>query len=59
MKRFVCRLLASHKWVRLETSSEEAYRCSRCGKRHFGKPGGRDLQSTTGFIDPGGTGGPF
>src|SRR4051812_41766980 len=38
MKRFVCRFLASHKWVRLETPGEEAYRCSRCGKRLFGKP---------------------
>jgi hypothetical protein len=38
MRRFVCRLLNSHKWVRLETPGEEAYECRRCGKRFFGKP---------------------
>ena len=37
---FICRLLNSHKWDRLQTQSEEAYQCLRCGKRHFGKVGG-------------------
>jgi hypothetical protein len=38
MKRgWVCRLLSSRKWVRLETASEEAYQCRRCGKRRFGR----------------------
>ena len=32
---FVCRLLNDHKWVRMQTH-EEAYRCRRCGKRHYG-----------------------
>ena len=34
---FVCRLLNTHKWERVQTRSEEAYRCRRCGKRHYGK----------------------
>jgi hypothetical protein len=33
----VCRLFNSHKWVRIQTPTEEAYQCRRCGKRHFGK----------------------
>jgi len=33
----VCRLLNRHKWVRIQTAEEEAYRCRRCGKRHYGK----------------------
>jgi hypothetical protein len=37
MSSFVCWLLASHKWERVQTPSEEAYRCRRCGKRHYGK----------------------
>jgi DNA-directed RNA polymerase subunit RPC12/RpoP len=37
VKRLMCRLTNSHKWVRLETPSEEAYECKRCGKRFFGK----------------------
>jgi hypothetical protein len=37
-RKWVCQLLNSHKWVRLETLNEKAYQCSRCGKRHFGKP---------------------
>ena len=36
----ICRLLNSHKWARLQTRSEEAYECLRCGKRFFGKVGG-------------------
>jgi hypothetical protein len=31
------RLLNTHKWERLQTRSEEAYRCRRCGKRYYGK----------------------
>ena len=34
---FGCRLLNSHKWERVQTRSEEAYRCRRCGKRRYGK----------------------
>ena len=32
---FLCRLLNDHKWERMRTR-EEAYRCRRCGKRHYG-----------------------
>ena len=34
---FYCKLLNTHKWERVQTRSEEAYRCRRCGKRHYGK----------------------
>jgi hypothetical protein len=34
---FVCRVVNRHKWERFETSMEEAYRCGRCGRRHYGK----------------------
>jgi hypothetical protein len=56
MKRgkWVCRLLGDHKWVRLETGGEEAYTCSRCGERHFGKPPGRSLAGFTGGAGGGG-----
>jgi hypothetical protein len=37
MGKFVCRLLASHKWERVQTPSEETWRCRRCGKLHYGK----------------------
>jgi hypothetical protein len=52
MRGLLCRLLNTHKWVRMETWTEEAYRCRRCGKRHYGKP------PKTGIIpfDSGGTG---
>jgi hypothetical protein len=30
-------LLATHKWDRVQTREEEAYRCRRCGKRHYGR----------------------
>ncbi len=46
MKRLLCRLTNSHKWVRLETASEEAYECKRCGKRYFGKRKDPDLHLT-------------
>jgi hypothetical protein len=36
-QRWVCRLLNSHKWMRMQRVSEEAYECRRCGQRHFGK----------------------
>jgi hypothetical protein len=36
-KRWICRLLNHHKWVRMRRFSEEAYECRRCGERHFGK----------------------
>ena len=52
MKFLLCRLLNNHKWVRMETSSEEAYRCRRCGKRHYGKPPNTDFIP----FDSGGTG---
>jgi hypothetical protein len=34
---FVCRVVNRHKWKRFETPMEEAYRCVRCGRRHYGK----------------------
>ena len=34
---FVCRLLNGHKWERMQTRTEEAYKCRRCGKRHYGR----------------------
>jgi hypothetical protein len=33
----VCRFLNRHKWVRVQTAAEEAYRCRRCGKQYYGK----------------------
>jgi DNA-directed RNA polymerase subunit RPC12/RpoP len=48
MKRLICRLTNNHKWVRLETASEEAYECKRCGKRYFGKPRDPDLTPLAG-----------
>jgi hypothetical protein len=35
--RFVCRVVSGHKWERVQTPQEEAYRCVRCGRRHYGK----------------------
>ena len=62
-KRLICRLLNSHKWVRMRTS-EEAYKCLRCGQRHFGPRAARDLgafgsggASGGGDIGGGGNGG--
>ena len=31
------KFLNTHKWERVQTRSEEAYRCRRCGKRRYGK----------------------
>ena len=33
---FGCRLLNSHKWERVQTRTEEAYKCKRCGMRRYG-----------------------
>jgi DNA-directed RNA polymerase subunit RPC12/RpoP len=32
----------------METQAEEAYRCRRCGKRHFGKLRDPDYRAFTG-----------
>jgi hypothetical protein len=48
MKGFISRLSNSHKWVRIETLSEEAYRCRRCGKRHYGKLKDPDMTALMG-----------
>jgi hypothetical protein len=48
VKRLLCRVWNNHKWVRMETSAEEAYYCRRCGKRHFGKLREADLRAFTG-----------
>lgn len=50
----ICRLLNSHKWVRMQTAKEEAYRCRRCGERHYGRRPKRRLEA---FADGGGMGG--
>ena len=44
---FVCRLLNDHKWERMRTH-EEAYRCQRCGKRHYGPIRDPDMTALTG-----------
>jgi hypothetical protein len=51
-KGWICRLSNSDKWVRLETVSEEAYECRRCGKRYFGKLKDPDLAPFTGGGGP-------
>ena len=59
MKRWVCRYFTGHKWVHFQTPSEEAYRCSRCGKRHYGKLTKRDISDfgAGGLGGGGGNGG--
>jgi hypothetical protein len=52
MKGLLCRLLNNHKWVRMETRAEEAYRCRRCGKRHYGKLRESDLTPFAGGSGP-------
>ena len=39
---FVCKLVKDHDWERMRTH-EEAYRCLRCGKRHYGPIRGLDM----------------
>jgi hypothetical protein len=46
--RLICRVLNSHKWQRVQTASEEAYQCRRCGKRYFGKLKDPDLGAFAG-----------
>jgi hypothetical protein len=53
-KSLICRVTSNHKWVRLETASEEAYECKRCGKRYFGKLEDPDLTPFTGGHGIGG-----
>lgn len=49
--KWLCVLLATHKWQRLETLSEEAYQCRRCGKRRFGGAG-PGTPNVIGFSGP-------
>jgi hypothetical protein len=43
-----CRLLNSHKWERMQTPTVEAYRCRRCGKRHYGPIRDPNMAAMTG-----------
>jgi hypothetical protein len=45
---FVCKLVNDHKWVRMQTPTEEAYRCRRCGKRHYGPIRDPNMSAMTG-----------
>lgn len=51
---WVCRLANGHKWVRVQTWIEEAYKCRRCGRRHYGPLPKKDVP----LIDAGGPMGP-
>jgi hypothetical protein len=55
MKRFVCRLLNGHKWVRLQSSDEEkTYECRRCGELYF-PAGDAPHGDMSDFVGKGGT----
>jgi hypothetical protein len=47
----VC-LFDTHKWERVQTRPEEGYRCTRCGKRRYGRLNDPNM----GAMDGGGGG---
>jgi hypothetical protein len=50
-KAWVCRLLASHKWVPIRVHGEAGEEYSRCGRRRFGESRGAPMPPS---IDVGG-----